>query len=585
MGGMTSIYVGVSGLQAAQTSLNTTSHNLANVYTEGYTRQLTITSDKTYNTYGRTANGLLQVGLGVSISSTSRVRSILLDLRYRKEVGRQGFYDAQYEAVSEIETIIGETEGVQFQKSLESLWSAIGEMAKTPDSMVYRSELVMNAEAFIDRAKSIYAELIDYQKNLNTKVQNTVDQINSYGEQIYELNKKISGFEAAGEAANDLRDQRDLILDKLSELVNISYVEEENHYVTVKAEGTPFVTEGGVFHMATAELDGDKGSTYLSCIWPQLNNQEVFNLREDINTANKNDIGSLKGYLLARGDFVGSYTDVEATRAENYDLATPEGRAAYQAAVDFYNENVDCCVVTKTQSLFDALIHGIITTINDILSPTTTEVPAGVTSFTDADGNVYAAGTVKILDTSTSTGDDGEMPPQELFSRIGTERFIEVTGDDGNTYSMYNEYNAFGTESLYTLSNVTINQTVLEDYSKLPFKTQEGDNDLTKGRELVEAWNMKFANLDPNNLTKLTFKEYYNEFVYAIGNAGSLYQSIALNQYTTASQVDDARVQVTGVSSEEELTNMIRYQSAFNASSRYITTIADMLEHIIERLG
>ncbi len=585
MSGMTSIYVGVSGIHAAQTALNTTAHNLANVYTPGYTRQLAFSSDKRYSTYSRNSNGIMQVGLGVNASSTSRVRSLLLDLRYRKEVGRQGFYDAQYEAVSEVQTLIGELEGVRFQESLENLWGAISEMAKTPDSLVYRSELVMNAEMFLDRAKSIYDELIGYQKNLNTKVQETVDVINAYGEEINELNKQISGYEAAGEAANDLRDRRDLLLDKLSNLINISYVEEENNYVTVKAEGVPFVTEGGVFHMETAELDADKGSNYLSCIWPHLDNQEVFNLTEEISTANKNDIGTLKGYLLARGDFVGKYTDVDATKQENYDLTTPQGQADYQAALDFYNRNVDCSVIVKTQSLFDALINGIVTTINDILSPTTTEVPDGVTSFTDADGNVYQAGTVKILDMNTSTGDDGKMPPEELFSRAETKRFIEVTGDDGNTYYMYNEYNTFGKESLYTLSNISMNQTIVENYDKLPFKTLEGDNDMAKGQQLVEAWDLKFANLDPDNTTKLTFKEYYKEMMYSIGNTGNLYQSIALNQYTTASQVDEARTQITGVSSEEELANMIRFQSAWDASSRYVTTIAEMLEYIIEKLG
>lgn len=585
MAGMTSIYVGVSGLQAAQTGLHTTSHNLANVYTPGYTRQLAFTSDRTYNTIGRSANGYKQVGLGVSSSSTSRVREILLDSRYRKEVGRQGFYDAGFEAISEIETIFGETEGVQFQKSLENLWSAISEMAKTPDSMVYRSEMVMNAETFIDRAKAIYEELIDYQKNLDTKIQNTVDQINYFGDQIYELNMKISSFESTGEAANDLRDKRDWYLDQLSELINISYAEDENHCVTIKAEGTPFVTESGVFHMATAELDGDKGSNYISCVWPQLNGQEVFSLQQNISTANKNDIGSLKGYILARGDFIGDYTDVEATRAENYDLTDPAEQEKFNKALKFYNENVDCCSVVKTQSLFDALINGIVTTINEIFSPTTTDAPDGVTSFEDADGNTYAAGTIRILDMSTSTGDDKLMPPQELFSREGTDRFVEVTGDDGKTYYMFQEYNSFGLESLYTLSNISINQTILEDYSKLPFKTLEGDNDMEKANELVKAWDIKFANLDPGNLTKLTFKEYYNELIYSIGNTGDLYQSVAANQFLTTSQVDDARQQVTGVSSEEELANMIKYQSAFNASSRYITTVADMLEYIIERLG
>lgn len=90
MAGMTSIYVGVSGLQSAQTALNTTTHNLANVYTKGYTRQLSFTSDRTYNNIGKSATSSMQVGLGVATSVTSRVRDILLDAKYRKETGRQG---------------------------------------------------------------------------------------------------------------------------------------------------------------------------------------------------------------------------------------------------------------------------------------------------------------------------------------------------------------------------------------------------------------------------------------------------------------------------------------------------------------
>lgn len=80
------------------------------------------------------------------------------------------------------------------------------------------------------------------------------------------------------------------------------------------------------------------------------------------------------------------------------------------------------------------------------------------------------------------------MPPEELFSRDYTDRFIEVTGNDGNTYYVYNERNTFGSESLYTISNINMNQTIIEDYSKLPFKTLEGDNDLDKGKKLAETW-------------------------------------------------------------------------------------------------
>lgn len=584
MAKMTSIYVGVSGLQSAQTALNTTTHNLANVYTPGYTRQLSFTADRTYNTIGQSYTSAMQVGLGVSTVETSRVRDILLDKSYRTENGRQGFYEAEYEVSLEIQTIIGETEGVRFQQTLEDVWTSINEMAKTPDSTVSRSELVMNAELFIDRAKNIYNELIDYQKNIDTKIVNIVNKINSLGDEINALNLKISGIEAPGlEDANDLRDRRDLLLDELSGFVKINYNEDENSYVSVMVEGVPFITDGGVFHMGIQELDGDKGSVYSTCVWDYLDNQEVFYLEEPITTDNKNDIGTIKGYLLARGDFVGSYTDIP--EVSDYDVSTPDGYNEYMEAVATYNKTVECCSIVKTQALFDKLVHNVVTAINDVLSPTTSEVPAGVTQYTDANGNVYNASDVKILDMTTSTGNDGKMPPEELFSRKYTDRYIEVTGDDGNTYYMFNNINTLGDESLYTLNNIEMNQVILEDYSKLPFKTKQQDNDLAKGEELVALWGKQGMTLDPNNMSRYTFKQFYAQLVYVIGNEGDLHNSIASNQKIARDQLDNRRTEITGVSSEDELTNMIKYQSAYNASSRYITTIADMLQYIIEKLG
>lgn len=267
MAGMTSIYLGVSGLQSSQNALNTTAHNLSNVNTKGYVRQQAIFSDKIYHKVGASATSAMQVGQGVTSQATSRVRDILLDVAYRKENSRAGFYDSQYEVVTEIETIIGETEGEQYQKNLENIWNSINEMAKTPDSIVARSELVMYAEDFLNRSQSIYNGLIDYQNNLNEEVRNQVDKINALGDKIDMLNERIASVEAAGiERANDFRDQRDLALDELSKLANISYEENAFNRVTVKLEGVPFVTEDSVFHMATAELDSDKGSTYLSCV-------------------------------------------------------------------------------------------------------------------------------------------------------------------------------------------------------------------------------------------------------------------------------------------------------------------------------
>src|SRR5574344_1823898 len=112
---MGSLYVGASGLTTSQNSLNTTAHNLSNIGTTGYTRQQVLQGNRIYNTIGSSYNNLSQVGLGVSYSGVRAIRDYFLDQSYRTENGRSEFYSSGYTAISEMETLFGETEGTAFQ--------------------------------------------------------------------------------------------------------------------------------------------------------------------------------------------------------------------------------------------------------------------------------------------------------------------------------------------------------------------------------------------------------------------------------------------------------------------------------------
>ena len=175
---MTSIYTGVSGLRTSQNALNTTSHNLANINTDGYVRQQVSFADTRYMQYGFSVVNTMQVGLGVVSAETRHLRDLLLDNSFRLESGRQQFYASQYEAVEEVESIFGETEGTRFQNSLNDLWEAMSEVAKTPDSNTARAGLVMNANTFLARAEAMYDELYSYQLNVDTMIQETVAKVN-----------------------------------------------------------------------------------------------------------------------------------------------------------------------------------------------------------------------------------------------------------------------------------------------------------------------------------------------------------------------------------------------------------------------
>lgn len=623
---MTSIYTGVTGLRANQNALNTTAHNLSNINTKGYVRQQAGMVDGTYANLGLTQVNTKQLGLGVISAESRHIRDILVDKAYRENYGRQSFYSAKSGASEEVDTILGELEGVQFQNSLKDLKEAISEMAKTPDSTVCRAELIMNAEAFLTRANAVYSELVSYQQTLDEKVKNTIDRINEIGDKIYELNQKIKSIEAAGvETASDYRDRRDLLLDELSSLAKIDYVEDEFGVVTVRLEGTSFVGKDTVFHMGSAMLYGEHDSTYISPVWPHIDGTPVFNVNDSTSTAKNNDIGELKGLLIARGGYPATYEDIP--REPNYaEFATDAERVAayeqYQKDVQAYNEGIGASVISKAQALFDQMVNHIVTSINDVLSPTIDKTFAGGISMTIPKGTVVntlddalkaklqgaatdkygaltgdttitldAGTTVKILnigedENGCSFGcDENKTPGTELFSRSDVERYTKVQGSDGKTYYVYNPYNEFGTESKYTLGNIELNKACVDNYELIPFTTANEDIDIQRANEILERWDSPSLNLDPNNVTKKDFDDYYSAMVGVLANEGYIYDQIATNQTSVIKDLDAKRQSVMGVSSEEELSNMIRFQNAYGASSRYITTVADMLDTLINRVG
>lgn len=617
---MSSLHVGKSGLSVSQYGINITAHNLANVETEGYVRQQSIQATSQFVSVGENAISVLQTGLGVDIETVKQVRDVFLDKAYRQEIGRKNFYSSQFESLSEIENIFGELQGVAFQDSMEDFWVSLQEMAKEPDSIVTRASLVATSVNFIERAENIYKQLSEYQLNLNTRIQQKVDRINTISDEISKLNKQISFYESNGvEHANDLRDQRNVLLDELGQYVSITYKEASDGQVSVTAEGVPIVSDTAVFHMATitqvdlltkqlggtpeAAVEAEKicgNSTMLVPIWPTYGNIEVFNFDREPSTKNNTDIGGLKGLILARGSKVGKYTDIPVSPKEE-DFTDEDGEldtdayeialAQYKEASQTYNTLIEPSVIMTVQSQFDQLIHGIVTTINDILCPNTEYTFSENTTLTLSDGRTvtYSAGdTVRILDEEKAGlgMDENQTAGTELFSRKSMQRYETVTLQDGTTIRIYNEEDAKDNYSLYTVGEIEINLDVLADKSVIPLSSNKGtgDVDIRTAEALLEAWQKPFATLSPNTLTVNDFTDYYNAFIGEIANRGETLNTIEKSQESMVQSIDNERLSVTGVSSDDELTSLIKYQHAYNAAARYINVIDQMLEHIVTNL-
>ena len=571
-----SLHIGVSGLNVSQAALNVTSHNLTNVDTKGFVRQQAIFTDFQYVKWGESHLSSMQRGLGANFAEVKQVREAFLDQAYRQEIGRQAFYESQYSAIEEVEGLFGELEGVQFQNTMKEFWEALQELSKEPDNIVARASFIQTAVSFVERADNIYNQMNDYQINLNTKITNQVNRINEIGDEIKELNIRIRHYESTGvEKANDLRDNRNLLLDELGKMASITYKENPAGVVTVNVEGVPFVTEDLVYRMDTAQISED--SQMLKPIWVAHGYVDVFNMDRPPSSMNDTDIGSLKGILIARGHKQAKYTDIPVR--DRYETETQ-----YQDAVKVYNNLINPSVIMTAQAQFDQLIHGIVTMVNDTLSPNK--------EITLADDSK-----IWVLDEENAPVgmDSQKIMGEALFSRKSTPRYtdyqdIQIINEEGDIETIsariYIEEDPSDNYSLYTLGEIEVNPNILQNNSNLPLSKNDGTGayDINMTQRLIDNWQKPFATISPNTLTSNNVNDYYVSFMAEIANRGEQVNTISMNQMSMVASIDNKRAEVTGVSSDEELTNLIKFQHSYNAAARYVNVVSEMLEHIIMRM-
>lgn len=602
---LASFNAGVSGLQSAQASLNTASHNIANAHTPGYTRQQVIITDSFYqNSMGAHSN-LLQVGTGTVIVQTRQIRNTFLDGRYRLEFGRQGFYEQNRAAAREVEDMLGELEGEQFKTTLTDMWKAFSELAKDPGNVVNKDELVSMASQFIERAQVVRAELNTYQTSLNSEVIKQVDQINNLVSQIHELNKQIRRYEANGESANDYRDKRNECLDQLSYLIDFEVNEEKDGVITIYAEGA-FLLDTHKQNFLTTEYDDitSKQNLTFQLLKPVWENGGDFFQEETLSYSHtrRTDVGSLRGLLVARGNYAANYTDTPV-KPEREGFADQQefdkAMAEFEAELEKYNNFTGASVIMSVQSQLDILVHGVVTRINDLLCQ-------------DKELVLEDGTTLTILDEDNAmVGDDANHTMgTELFSRRGVERYTEMVlvDDQGNPLKdkdgnplvddqgqplkvkVYNKEDPTDIYSMYTIGQLVINPDILKDSSTLPVmynpKSDKKDGyAMDEINKIADLENDKIGKLNPNSLTSYATSGFYDQIVGELSSQGSVWNGIIDNQEMTVASVDGERHNVMSVSTEEELSDLIKFQRCYDASSRYITTVAEMLEYLIERLG
>lgn len=595
------LYVGKSGLQTSQNALNTVAHNLSNQNTTGYVRQQVAMTDTYYNTISTTkAISNSQTGDGVRYSEVRHIRDYFFDMKYREESGRYSFYETSYSTTLEIEDILGELDGAAFKDSLDGLWTAMEELSKTPSDSTYMSMLVSKAASFVQNATSVYQSFIEYQSNLNLQIKDMVDEINAIGTRIDELNKKISMIETGGiEKANDLRDERDLLIDTLAGYGNITYSEDANSRVTVRFNGTDFVTDAGAYKMG---LQQDDETGFYTPYWEQnaikttdgngrevldISVAHVFKLSETISTDAGTDVGGLRALLLARGDHVANFMDLSnnatqkklnALKLNSIDEYNkdPEG---YEQK--YYNDNIANSLMMNIEAEFDNLVHAVVTKVNEVLADNCDPKSGYLCNDDGTPMQLFLKGSYTPYEKIT---DKNEIQA----AKDSGAKLYEIYDENGNgtgTYWKYvEEYDASDPDSrknLYNCANLKINQELVQTPSKLGFVKEDGSTDYSLGKQLLKAFEDAEIYINPNATKASSFENCYTEIVNQMSTMGNVFKDVYEYQQLAVEQAESNRQSVIGVSSDEELEHMIMYQNAYNAASRYINVINTLLDSVI----
>lgn len=531
--------------------------------------------------------------------------------------------------------------------SNSSLWSAFEMLAQDPSDMTNQGLVIQRSNLLLTRANAIYSSISSYQSKINIQISNDIDRVNELGKQIYKLNLEIQSIEATGvETAYDLRDARDTALDELGSLVNMSYTEDTTGVVTVKVEGQYFVDEANMYEVGK-QIDRSTGyvNAYWPYLSNEENGQytNLFDFSMPISSEYNTDIGEIKALIQARGTGVKNFAYLEGADPEQYansvgmsvmeeseaqldvlihglasminDILAPNTRASFSVRT----ENADGTYSISEYKNVKVLDVENCRLGSDMRIPprelfTRVGVPERYTEVTDTNGKTWyiyneedtfdcktvsLAGknyqiwdeskgngyvTTITYDSQTNQALRSEEGPYEQWQTANNQKYIKQF-ISGKSYYVLNPDYALDTSTQYTLASLGVNDELENQADLFPHLTQSTHEiDYGMGKELTELWTTKTLKIYPGSEATFSFSDYYTEMIGGIASAGSTYESTSNTLYSSVSAIDNKRQQVTGVSTDEELASMIKYQNAYNAASRYIQTVSDMIEVLVTSL-
>ncbi|SEO59108.1 flagellar hook-associated protein 1 FlgK [Amphibacillus marinus] len=503
-------------LSSQQAALYTTSHNISNANTEGYTRQRVNFEQINTLKSSREPGGVVDtVGSGVQAGSIQRIRDQFLDVQYRKEHGKVGYFIERANAMKQMEAIMNEPSELGLSYVMNKFWDSLQDLSVNPEDSGARSVVAQRAEAIVDTFNYISQSLEAVRNDLKNQLDVNQTEFNSLLDQINSVNQEIGEIEPHGHVPNDLYDERDRLIDRLSEMADISVSYE-------KSSGMPSsIAEG----KATITLNGTGGQPITLVDGNSYERKHLFVAYDDNN-------------------------NVEDFHFYNPELV-PDGTTEITPDI-----LVDATVVAANDFKSVGTMRGLME-MNGYIG--TGEEPQGYYN--------------KVL----SDLDKMALEFVTEFNRIHAE------GHDleGNTGTDVADFFVFDNEEGRSALTISVNEEILTNRNLIAASGNGDSGDGGNAANLTAAYTNHLSSLG----TKTSVKSFYEGVIGEIGVVSQESYRMVDNSQVLRQQVERNRDSVSAVSLDEEMANMIKFQHAYNAAARSMTTVDEMLDRIINGMG
>ena len=549
------------GLLAQQLAIEVTGQNIANVETEGYSRQ-DVTFEANTPRHAIKYGSMHQIGTGVRVAGIERAHDQFLFEQIMDEGDLTGSTEVKKEIFEQLEVLFNEGSGRSLNDALSSFFASVHDLATNARGLSERADLVSKAEHLASTFNQTGKQLFTIQRNIDATIETEVVEINSLTTQIGKLNESIHANEPASQyKANDLRDNRDRLVKELSKKIDIQLIEESDNQISLTLkDGTALVLKDQVFDLSTSI---------------NANNESFYDVYIDIGSTTK-DItstitgGELRGYLDMRDTEVESILDkMNILSASFIQEFNGIHRAGFgidgSSGLDFFSplnvtvdhdvDNTGTAVVSMTNA-----------------SPTTVSVDEFEIAFTGDNALGVKSFTLNNLTTNASSGTFTFTTGSTFNIKDGFAVTISGAAVSGDkvTFSVSED----------AASGMSVSSTITANTKKIAAGTTtngDGANALLMAG-LQNTLSFNSVTWSGSGSGSYTFDEYYNAVVSTIGIESFSAQATLRQQEGIMLQLNSRRESISGVSIDEEMIKMIKFQQAYNASARMISVVDEMLD-------